>query len=99
MTIDHARLRVLEKLRNAFVSEEFSAEECRALLDEVEALRAENERVRAANVDCVAHFDDVKAERDTFAALLRRAHEVIWSMDVLPEFTDEIDAALGRKDG
>lgn len=70
-----------------------------ALLDALDEVERERDAVRAANVDCVLHFDDVKAERDALAALLQRARTALADMDRAcdRDLIDAIDALDGAK--
>lgn len=52
------------------------------LLAERDALKAENERLLAANLDCIAHYDDIRSELDRIKSL----EPVAWLNPVWPAY-------------
>ena len=59
-----------------------------ASANEVAKLKAENERLLAANLDCIAHYEDARAEHDALLELLREALEALTCGDTGDDLED-----------
>lgn len=64
-----------------------------------QAIRAELRRLHAANIDCINHFNAIKAERDALLAVAKELQEsaAYWSeYDVPLGIVDRLNVAIAK---